>query len=234
MSQPPDSPVDDHLSRISTRPTLPPHAQIERYRLAATRYVGHLVHGDREATQAVLDQLVDKFFDGLLKKWDGRGRFRDYLKVTLRNAVRDCARGKARCRERLWADLAQLPDVEYQPGGADPWVELYAADLLALVRKALAAEDDPVLNTVIEALLELGEELSSVELAKRLEACTRKPCSEENARKTKERARRRLAKALLNEVRSVIETPTDDNVVAELRELGLYRYVEKYWDETDS
>jgi DNA-directed RNA polymerase specialized sigma24 family protein len=234
MSAPFDQTPDDRLSRINTVATLSPNAQFERYHLAARKYVAKLVCGDEDATQEILVELMNKFRDGLVKKWQGRGqgRFRDYLKTTLRNEVRDYARQQSRRREQLWSDLAHLPDVEAPSDAPDTWISDYVQDLLARVRKKIAvSSSDPV----ILAILESGsaeEDMTSAELAARLSERTGIPFSAASVRQRKHRVLPLFARLLRDEVASELESPTPESVEAELRILGLLRYVEKYLKET--
>jgi RNA polymerase sigma-70 factor (ECF subfamily) len=207
-------------------------ALVLRYRRAIRGYLGALLRDDGDAdevAQDVLVRLLETGFNGVDKT---RGRFRDYLKVTVRNAALSFLRRKHGGRGKV----APLPDDELLGREeADPWLADWRKTILARAWDALAAHEREQPGSFPETVLRLvvdHPDASSEELAGWLAGQTGKALRPEAVRKQISRARRRLAEALAEEVRHTLADPTPDRVAEELAELGLAPFVHDYLDVT--
>ena len=81
--------------------------------------------------------------------------------------------------------------------------------------------------TALQIVTEFQDE-DSPRQAEIASARAKRPITAEAFRKQVSRARRQMADLTLNEVSRSIAEPTADDVEGELRELGLWRYVENY------
>jgi DNA-directed RNA polymerase specialized sigma24 family protein len=214
---------------IATRLSLlsEPAALVDRYGVAIHRYLRALLRDEDPAAEAASEFAI-KVLRGDLARWaPGTGRFRDYLKKAVRNTALDYQR-KQPMREKQVEDLADLARTD---NGADPvWENLWRTEILNGALKQLEAYErqhpDNVFHTVIAVLGE-EEAVDSEQLAARLTERTGRRYRAANARKQKERARRKLAELLLEEVKSTLEEPTPEEVEQELRYLGLMPYVDQ-------
>jgi hypothetical protein len=105
---------------------------------------------------------------------------------------------------------------------------LYRNEVLDAARKELQAYQDRTPGNVFAILIDLlveDDESDSTELAMRLSRVTGSPCTPENARKQKERARRKFAEILQDLIRTTLEEPTPQEIENELRILGILDYV---------
>ena len=156
-----------------------------------------------------------------------RGRFRDFIKTTLRNLVIDHHR-----RQRARPAMQSLDGVE-----AFAWdtksVDLDATflanwrdELLAHAWEALAQveeETGQLFHTVL-TLRVRQPQLRSEEMATYLETQQGISFTASGVRQLLHRARTRFTALLFQEVRRTLDNPTAEEVEQELRELGLLVY----------
>jgi DNA-directed RNA polymerase specialized sigma24 family protein len=195
---------------------------VMRYGRAVQRYVLAILR-DAEAADEVWQDLVA----GLLQRggpvtWPGRGRFRDYLRMSARNAALTYLRKKNRQR------TAELPnDVAADRELAGDWQQC----LLDKVWRELdAAEQRGSGNFVHTALRIYSEhpELDSPAQAALASERLARPISADNFRQQVKRGKRQMAELILTAVAGTIAAATPDDVEAELTELGLMSFVRDY------
>lgn len=183
-----------------------------RYLLAATR--------DPDVAEDLCQEFAMRFVQGDFRRADPqKGRFRDYLKTSLANLLRDHYRTRNAQPGPLCEDAAVAvdysePDADFDNG----WRE----ELLARVWESLArgnANYFAVLLCRVENL-----ELSSQELAHQVGARLEREVTAEWVRKTQERAQKKFADLLVEELRDSMDQPAEHEVEQELRELDLLRY----------
>jgi hypothetical protein len=190
-----------------------------------------------EGADEVARDFTVKILRGDFARWaPGQGRFRDYLKTAVWNAACDWHRRAQRSRRRE-VSLEELPDLAAGPDARpDLWLGLYRSAVFGAALQALARYQQSHPGNVFYTLVRLLEDESIADgsptpdyasLAARLTEVTgrRIPYTEDNARQQTSRARRKLAEFLLEEVRRTLETPTPEQLEAEVRLLGLTTYL---------
>jgi DNA-directed RNA polymerase specialized sigma24 family protein len=195
----------------------------ERYRKAVHAY---LLAATRDPIAA--DDLTQEFgvllVRGSFREVDPeRGRFRYFLKVVLSNLVNNHRRKNQRAAAPLPPDdvrLAGLAAVLEDPGRRLD--EQFRADLLDRTREQLAAAHS-VWHCVLR-IREASPDLPSPALALALTEQLGRPYTAVAARQAVHRARELFADLLLEEVAKVLQHPTLEKVVEEVRDLNLLEY----------
>jgi RNA polymerase sigma factor (sigma-70 family) len=200
-----------------------------RYRTAIRNYVGALVRDEQEAdevAQEVLLRMLRGDFAGADPK---RGRFRDFLKVAVRNMVRSHwsrSQRRAGC-----VDPAQLADAAAE---APSDAELTAAWRRSVLQVTLSALDEHershagnVFGTLLRLRMEHPDD-DSEQLAARLSEVVGRPVRADAARQQLRRARLRFAQLLVEELARGLDDPTPERLEDELNEIGLMEYVRDF------
>jgi hypothetical protein len=153
----------------------------------------------------------------------GRGRFRDYVKVSLLHLARNYRQGQQRQLRLLapenpaWDALAAVSEDREAEFNAQ-WRD----ELLARTWQALAGEQ-PTLYTVLRFRAEHPGMTSAV-MAQELSRRLGRALSADGVRQSLRRARERYAQLLLAEVAHSLEAPTPEQLAEELSELKLLPY----------
>jgi RNA polymerase sigma factor (sigma-70 family) len=236
MSEPePDTPFLSglRLDRISTHMTTLQDAErfVMRYGRAIRGYVTAILRDPAEAEEVVQELILSLLRRGGAATWPGAGRFRDYLKVSARNAAVTFLRKKGRQRAaELMLDTH--PDPDSTDAAADrAMVAAWQACVLDKVFRELDAHErrspGNLCHTAPRVYTEFPNE-DSPRLAAIVSARTGRPLSAEAFRKQVSRAKRLAAEFILLEVAAGIVPATAEAVEAELHELGLWPYVRDY------
>jgi len=241
-----DSAAHDRLSQISTRWTVFFQAHglagdAEEAAKAARRELLGLYGGpvyrylraalrDVDATDELYQQFALKFVRGDLRRASpDHGRFRDFLKTTLRHLVVDYHRSRQRQPRPLPAeDLVETDSSELY--GEGPFERAWRDRLLARAFDRLASEEKSSGRpwwTVLRARTEFPDETAE-QLATRLSALLGKTVDAGWVRKQLHFARQRFAALLIDAVRRTLDVPSPDAVVQELIDLELYEYCRDY------
>mgnify|MGYP001583841430 CR=1 FL=1 len=232
MDEPvPDArPLGSRISQISTRwPQLGDAAMIcVRYGPAIRKYIDSLVrdrHDAEEVAQEFLLRVVEKGFQ--LADPD-RGRFRDYLKIAVRNAA-------LTSRRRRPPSGGGGPDVSEiaapkAPGPAEDleWVEEWRRCILDRAWKAIEDHERRTRGNLFHTVLRLSVDnpgVDSESLAARALGADETPLRADAFRKQLSRARRCFAEHVASEVAGTLEQPTRERVEEELGEIGLLEHV---------
>jgi RNA polymerase sigma factor (sigma-70 family) len=228
----------DRLTQINTRWTLVFQASQEgdettraqrdlvlRYGGAIYRYLLGMVrdpHLAEDLAQEFALRLVRGDFSHASPR---RGRFRDFLKASLRNLVIDGWRRKS---------PGQMPDSFTEPADEAAsdraFLDRWREELLERAWESLAAAEretgQPYYTTLRFKVDNPG--LRSYQIAEQ----SVKPTTEAAVRKTLQRAREKFAELLLDEVARSIGSSRREEIEAELGELNLLTYcqpaVERY------
>ncbi len=221
--------LQDRLSRIQTNWTqvLAPVDAADKnlllcYYGAAFRYLLGIVK-DATVAEELAQEFAVRFLAGQYRKVDRqRGRFRDFLKVCLRNLVHDHGRKQQKNRERQPADPEAFDPAAPEPEGGDPFADTWREEVLTRTWEALArfeAESGKPYCTVLRLKTEarLGQALD-------------KPLSAEAVRQTLHRAREKFADLLLDEVQATLRVSDRDQLEDELIAIELIDYCRKALD----
>ena len=222
---------DQRLSRISTKWTLMFQAHqpgeneaaargqiLSRYTGAVYRYLLGAV-GDTDVAEELAQELALRFLRGDFHRARPEGgRFRKYLKTALVNLVNDYHRKRQAAPRALPDDTPDRAVVEAEQNFAATWRE----EVLERTWQSLA-EANPAYHAVLLLHVQ-SPDMASPEMAEALTAQLKRPMNAPLVRKTMQRAQEKFAKLLVEEVQATLETPLEDDLRAELDELGLLRY----------
>jgi RNA polymerase sigma-70 factor (ECF subfamily) len=228
--------VDDRLSRLSTDWSVIERAHrgakgaaraaqellLLRYGPPIRRYLGRILK-DPEAVEDLFQEFGIALVEGKFGRADPhRGRFRDYVKVSLRNLVSKYYDKRNHAPRALGDAGPALEQLVTRPGADDSLDEEWRDTLLDRAWSALA-EANPRGYEVFRFMSE-HHELSSQELAAKLIERLGRAFTAMSVRQTIHRARKQFALFLIEEVGHSLVTPTADTVARELADLGLLEY----------
>lgn len=219
------------LSRISTHWSVvgnPTHFVL-RYGPAIRAYLLALLGSESDAEDTLQDLLLKVVKGGFERATPDRGRFRFYLKTTVRHA----AIGFMRQRKRRRASDAGLDGVaapgEDVPGVADQaFGEAWRRCVLDRALRQLEAHERRTPGnlgyTVVRLATDHADEASEA-LAARASQSSGTPLTPEAFRKQLSRARHHLARLIVAEVAETVEGATPERIEDELVESGLMKHV---------
>lgn len=207
-----------------------------KYNRAIRAYTGALLQDDNDADEVAQDVLV-KLLQGNFSGADpNKGRFRDFLKVAVKNTVRSFWSQKQR---RSAQSLENIQVAEGAQGGTPELDPTWRNTLLDLAMSGLEKFEQSHTGCHYFTVLKLrtsSPEASSAELSEMASRKLGKPVSAEVIRQQLRRARLRFAQLLVEEVAASLNRPIPEEVEQELIELGLMDYVRPFlpndWRET--
>ncbi len=233
-AQPPSSDQRFSLDRISTQwsSLSDPQQFILRYATAIRSYLDALLKNPHDAEEVQQEFLMRVVQHGFGRVSPDRGRFRDYLKIAVRNAALTRLRRK---KEATFGDPAVhgLADSEPTPQAAaeDQWLADWRSCLLSRAWRRLEGHQrrspGNLGHTVLRAAVEHPEDDSRT-LANRVSAATGRPLKPEAFRKQLSRARHLFAEFLVEEVALTLDEQTPEGVEEELVDIGLMEYVRDF------
>ncbi len=202
-----------------------------RYAGAIRNYVGALLQDDAEADEVAQDVMVRMLRGDFGQADPGRGRFRDLLKVSVKNMVRTHWERKRR-RSGVGLDIEKLDDqfATSEKIEAD-WNQNWRRHALDMTWKALEAFQQQTPGCIYYTLLRLRAAHpndDSAQLAERLSAATNRPWRADALRQQLRRTRLRFAQLLIEEVAGSLAKPSPEAVEEELIELGLMEFVKDF------
>jgi len=204
-----------------------------RYSRAVRCYVAALIKNAHDADDVVQDFLMQAVGRPFSPEQIRRGRFRDYLKAVLRNAAITYYRRSAR-QPSATADLSSFPAPD-DDGTADrEWLAEWRNCLLQRAWAALELHEQSAPEGLAYTSLRLAVDYpqdSSASLAARASTSSGRVVSVDAFRKQLSRARRHFAQMLVNEVQQTLEHDYAEDVVDELRDLGLMEFVRDFLPE---
>ncbi len=201
-----------------------------RYSGAIRKYIGAMVQNSQDAddlAQEVLVRILRGDFGGADPE---RGRFRDLLKVAVRNMARTYW---SRSQKRATADfdLNLLGDDSQQAEADREWQSTWQQTVLTMAWRALEDYQHEHAGCVAYTLLRLRTDHpddDSEALAARLSMATGRPFAAPATRQQLRRARLRYAQLLAEETARGLKDPSPERVEDELRELALLPYVQEF------
>lgn len=196
---------------------------ISRYHDAVKRYL-HLKVRDPHLAADILQDFWTKVLNHKLANADhDKGRFRDYLRTILHRLVID------HYRERKLQPLPAedlLDDSRPDPDLDSVWRQTVLKGALKRLETFQAMTPRNQYATVLN--LRLANPRTPIEtLAATLAAQTGRPITPEAFRKTLQRARAKYVQLLIEEIRQTIHPSTDEDVYAEMYDLGLGRLLKR-------
>jgi RNA polymerase sigma-70 factor (ECF subfamily) len=198
------------------------NALVLRYLPAVRRYVRALVQNEQDAEDLTQDVVVRLLAGDFAGADPHRGRFRDLLKVAIRNMVRNYwARGKR--RKTVALDVEPF-DGEEDEAIEDPWLSAWRRSVLDLAWKALEQEQRHQSGAAAYTLLRLRVQHpddSSQQLSERLSRKIHRTVRPDATRQMLRRARLRFADLLLLELAKALENPTPERIEDEMIALDL-------------
>jgi RNA polymerase sigma-70 factor (ECF subfamily) len=231
-----DSQPKSRLEQISTRwSTLQDPLQfVTRYATAIRKYLDVLLrnpHDAEEVTQEILLLVVRQGFAGADP---ARGRFRDYLKRSVRNAALQRRRHK-RTAQLGEAELARLAAADPAfPRAEQEWAAEWRECLLNRAWRALEEHQRQSPGNLAYTVLRLAVEYpdaTSADLAERARRETGQPLTAAAFRKQLSRARGVFAGLVRAEVAQTLNDATREAVEEELAEVGLQIYLRRFQSE---
>jgi RNA polymerase sigma-70 factor (ECF subfamily) len=206
---------------------------VMRYAAAVRRYVGALVKNPHDSEDVVQDFLLQTVRRPFTPEQIRRGRFRDYLKAVLRNAALTHFRRSAHPASPGTDDLASIA-AEVDDAADREWLAEWRDCLLRRAWQALElheqAAPEGLAYTVLRLTADCPEE-SSASLAARTAALTGRAVGVDAFRKQLSRARRHFAQMIVDEIRQTLEDSSAEDVMEELRDLGLMEFVRDFLPE---
>jgi RNA polymerase sigma-70 factor (ECF subfamily) len=218
------------VSKPDEKPEGPARDLVLRYYGAVYRYLLGIVRNE-DLAMDLTQEFAGRFLRGDFKKANPeRGRFRDFLKVSLRNLVMDHYRKEKVAREKgpqPLADESAVPDSPAdQRANDEAFVASFREEVLARTWDALAEVErssGKPYHTVLRFKIQ-HPEMGGAEIAENLSQQLGKPLNDQAMRQTLHRARSQFADLLLDEVSRTLGTPRPDELTQELVELRLLDY----------
>lgn len=206
-----------------------PQQFLLRYGSAVRLYLGSLVRDPHEADEVLQEFMVAVLRHRFATAAPDRGRFRDYLKQSLRHAVADHFQRHGR-HAVGGADWDQIADPATTSADR-AWLEEWQRCILNRAWRELERHEQHTPGNRFFTLLRLVAEepdADSVTLATILGERLGQPVRADAVRQQLSRGRRKFAELILAEVRRGLEAPTEEHVQDELQELGLLPFVRDY------
>jgi hypothetical protein len=225
------------LEEISTRWPLirDPVQFVLRYAPAIRKYLEALLRNVHDAEEVSQDFLLKGILRGFVRTTELRGRFRDYLKIAVRNTALTHLQ-RRRPTSPGGSDLAWMADPHDASSQAEQeWLAEWRRCVLDRVLQALDHHQQRtpgnLFYTVVRLSLDHPDE-DSTALAARAGTLAGRPLRADAFRKQLSRARRLFAELLVAEVRQTLEQPTPERLAEEMAELGLLPFVGAFLPST--
>ena len=200
-------------------------ALLQRYGGAVYRYLLAAVRDPHVADDLTQEFALRLIRGGFRHADPNKGRFRDYLKTSLFHLVSEYRRHRGprivdQSVHQLADPAAVAPDqeeAEFLSGWRD--------ELLAKAWEALREKNETLFETL--KLKSEAPQLSSEQLAEQLSQSRDQAVTPAAIRQQLRRARDVFAAALRDEIAFSLSHPSDEEVDEELRQLDLWRFVER-------
>jgi hypothetical protein len=222
---------DLELGQITTEWSLV-HDSIEfvsRYGRPIQKYLACLIRNKSDAEEVAQDFLLWVTRHGFPRAKRERGRFRDYLKVAVRNYAIDFLRRNN--KNRLGFSLDDIEDPQQTVLPDHEWNTEWGRCLLNRVWATLEKHQNRTKENIYYTALRLSvanPKENSTTLASKASFLLGMDIRADAFRKQLSRARRLYAEYLVSEVAQTLDNPKPDLVEEELVDLGLMVYVRDY------
>jgi RNA polymerase sigma-70 factor (ECF subfamily) len=202
---------------------------VGRYHDAVTRYI-HLKVRDKHLADEVLQEFWTKLLTGKLAGADRtKGRFRDYLRTVLHRLIID----HFRTRKQQPLPPGDLLDTSRPDEDFDRvWREAVINRVWSRLETYQATTPKNRYATVLQLRRDFPK-ASIEEIAEKLGAITRTPVRPEAFRKNLQRARAKFIELLILELRETIHSTRNEDIEAEIFDLGLGHLYRRYSAASD-
>jgi RNA polymerase sigma factor (sigma-70 family) len=221
---------EKRLDEISTEWSIvrDPAEFVKRYQRAIRKYLGALIRNPHDAEEVLQDFFLRVSQNGFIRAKRERGRFRDYLKAAVRNAAINFHR-RTRFPQPMDSAALQKMIADIPQQDADQvWIRQWQKTMLERAMRALKKHQKSspgnLSFTVLDLIAAFPHE-STKKLAERTSGLLGRPIRPDAFRKQVSRARRMLARALVQEIAQTLDEPSKSQVLEEFRELELWPYV---------
>jgi RNA polymerase sigma factor (sigma-70 family) len=197
-----------------------------RYSSAIRSYVRAILRDEARADELAQDAVVRLLSGDFAGADPNRGRFRDLLKVSVRNMARNHWEKENRRRPAA-VDVDEVADTGTASEDS-AWLTSWRQNALDLTWSAMESFERSQPGSSAVAILRLRArfpEASSEELAERFSEKTGQSITPEALRQQLRRARVKFAELLIAEIADGLEKSSPDEVEEELAALGLMDYV---------
>lgn len=205
-----------------------------RYAKAVRSYLQAFLGNAQDGDDVAHDFFVRVVERGFSNANPERGRFRDYLKIAVRNAALSHLRRRQRDPRSL--EPSELPIADPESAANGEWLREWQACVLERAWRALErhqrASPGNLCYTVLRVYVDHADENSRV-LAHRVAALVGRSLHADTFRKQLSRARRVFAQLIVAEVAQTLRHPTSSDIFQELVEIGLHDYVAPYLPQQD-
>lgn len=202
---------------------------VMRYRPAILRYLQSRLPS-QDAVHDVCQEFMIQFLDKKIGMKKPRGPFRYYIKGILDNLIADYHRKHRRWKQRRGSSEALhsvgVRDDQLEDRFTREWKKQLLETAWARFKQAETARG-PTIYYLALKLRQRYPKARSNELAAKLSELVGRSINETYFRKVLERARMKLFRFVLDEVRRSLPEGAEDRVEEELRELGLYSLYER-------
>ncbi|HEY6564892.1 MAG TPA: sigma factor, partial [Pirellulaceae bacterium] len=194
-----------------------------RYSSAIRSYVKAMTRNEQETDEIAQDAVLRLLRGDFAGADPNRGRFRDLLKVAVRNMVRSHW-DKEKRRQGVNYDVSLMQDTERESEG-DPWLGNWRSNVLDLAWSALEQYQRTHAGSIAYTVLKLRADhptWNSQELSNALSQALGQEVRPDALRQQLRRARVRFAEFVTQEVAHGLAEPTPDRIQEELICLGIY------------
>lgn len=204
-----------------------------RYEVAIRKYLTAMLKQPDSVQEVIHEVLLGIMKRGLGEIRNNAGRFRDYLRSSLRHAVFQHWRKQAQAPTND-AELENVASEHTSPQDelGQVWLAQWRECLLDRTWKTFKhLQDQGKLHGAFYTILRLAVEypgMTSTQLAAKAEAELQRSIRPDAFRQHLRRARRHFAEILRDEVASTLEDPTPDALVDEFIDLGILEYMRDY------
>jgi len=200
---------------------------VMRYSSAVRGYVRAMTGDDNEADELSQDVIVRILKGDFAGADPDRGRFRDLLKVAVRNMVRNHWAKKNR-RKTVDFEMSETENLSGENDQADPWLNSWRHNLLENSWSRLKDYESDKKGSVAYTLLKLRAENpkdDSPTIAQKLSEKVGKEFRPDTTRQNLRRARIRFAEFLVEEIAQGLEEADPSRIQEELICLGLFEHI---------